>query len=280
MDGWPFLKEMPVKKAASSRIRTADMALAATTVTGIAMEFSGCIQLFINRPGRIGPRINHFFERGEADMQAFLVVFGNVIMTRSATFRGIGVGWVTNYTIMGGFPVRIVRIAAMALLTAELAMIFVLCKGAVDIDLFVRSQRLHLSTSSFSFCFGRGSRFVFIGFGDFPCDLYQFTSTCMTGEAVIFPFRGIRSVDREKGEQQNTETSGYGYEKPGELHVVPPYFAFSIACLILGLNLFPFLPYEAQIRQFICQISSMKDNVRNSLNDHEVHSISNPWSLA
>jgi hypothetical protein len=85
-DGWSFLKEMPVEEAASSCIRTADMALPATAVAGGAMEFSGRIHLFVNRLFRSGSHVNHFLEWRKACMEALLVVFGNVIMACSTTF--------------------------------------------------------------------------------------------------------------------------------------------------------------------------------------------------
>jgi hypothetical protein len=121
---------------------------------------------------------------------------------------------------MGGFPAGIVRITAMALLTAQLTMIFVLCKRAVHIDLFVRSQRLHFSASPFPFGFRRRPRLVFIGCGNFSGDFYQLAGAGMAGETVIFTFGGILSFARGKREQENSKNRGNDYYEPRGLHVL------------------------------------------------------------
>jgi hypothetical protein len=54
---------------------------------------------------------------------------------------------------MSGFPVWVIGVAAMALFTAELTVIFVFCEFAVNVYFFMRSQRLHISTSTLTLCF-------------------------------------------------------------------------------------------------------------------------------
>jgi hypothetical protein len=49
---------------------------------------------------------------------------------------------------MSGFPIRVIRVAAMALFTAELTVVFVFCEFTVHVYFFMRSQRLHISTSA------------------------------------------------------------------------------------------------------------------------------------
>jgi hypothetical protein len=238
LHGWAFLKEMSVKKTASSGIRTADMALATTAVAGSTMEFSGRIHFFVNRLGRSRSHINHFLERRETHVEAFLVVFGNVIMACSATFRGIRVGRVTYHSIMGGLPFGVLWIASMAFLTAEFAMIFVLCKRAVHIDLFVRSQRLHFSASPFPFGFRRRPGPVFVGFGNFSGDFYQLSGACMAGETVIFFFCSIRGFARGKREQKKSKNRCNGYCEPGGLNFLSSLNKFvPIVYFMKGLNL-------------------------------------------
>jgi hypothetical protein len=153
VNGRSFLEEMAFKKTSSGRIGTADMALTATAVTFCAVGFSCHVHFPEDLRGAICPNVNCLFEGGKAYMETFLIIFSNVIMTRATGLRGVGIGWVPRYSLMRRFPVRIIWVAAMAFLTAQLAVIFVFSKGTVHENLFVRSQRLHFSTSPLSFGF-------------------------------------------------------------------------------------------------------------------------------
>jgi hypothetical protein len=148
-----FLKEMAFKKTSSGSIRTADMALTAAAVAFCAVGFSCHVHFPKDLGGGICPNVNYLFEGGKAHMETFLVIFSNVVVARATGLRGVGIGWITRYSIMRRLPVRIIWVAAMAFLTAQLAVIFVFSKGTVHENLFVRSQRLHFSTSPLSFGF-------------------------------------------------------------------------------------------------------------------------------
>jgi hypothetical protein len=268
----PFLKEMPIEEATSGCVRTADMALPAAAVASSTMEFPCFIHLLVNHRLTSGALIDDFLIWREVDMEALLIVFCNIVMTCSATLRRVRVRWITNHAIMGGLPVRIVWIAAMALLTAELSMIFVLHKRAVDVDFFVRGQRLHFSASPLPFVFRRGTGPALAGFGNFSGDFYQGPGACVTGEAVIFTFRRINGSARGKGEQENSKQCGNGHCKPDGLHVLSSSHArsFLLARLIHGLNLSPFLLHYEEVWQFVCQMSQVKNEARKLLNDQGV----------
>jgi hypothetical protein len=93
---------------------------------------------------------------------------------------------------MGLTPVRLVGISTMALMAGKLTMVFIFGNFAVNEELFVRSQRLYFSASPFPFGFGGCPRFIFVGFRNLPCDLYQFPCVRMTGETVILVLGGLR----------------------------------------------------------------------------------------
>ena len=67
------------------------------------MALARGIDLFVH--GRIlaGACIDDFFKRSEADVQAALIIFGDVFMTGPASVRGIRVGWVLDNADMRFF---------------------------------------------------------------------------------------------------------------------------------------------------------------------------------
>jgi hypothetical protein len=66
----------------------------------------------------------------------------------AAGLRRIRVGGIFDHILVGSLPVRITRVAAVALFTAHEAVILIFSELTVNINLLVRSQRLHLSPST------------------------------------------------------------------------------------------------------------------------------------
>jgi hypothetical protein len=126
------------------------MALAAAAVAATTMRCSGISEFVLH--GRIRPEalFGHFFETGQTHMQAAGVMLGDILMALPAGRRSIRVRGIFYHALMGGFPIRIIWVAAMARVAAELTMKFVLCDFTVNVNFFVRSQRLHIATSAFT----------------------------------------------------------------------------------------------------------------------------------
>jgi hypothetical protein len=75
-------------------------------------------------------------------------MLGDIFMALPAGRRRVRVRGVFYHALMGGFPVGIIGIAAMAFVTAELTVKFVLCDFTVHVNFFVRRQRLHIAASA------------------------------------------------------------------------------------------------------------------------------------
>jgi hypothetical protein len=131
---------------------------------------------------------------------------------------------------MGLTPVGFVRIAAVAFMTAELTMVFILGKFAVNVDLLVRSQRLHCTASPFTFRRGGSPWFALVGSGNFPCDLYQLFCVCVAGETVILFLCRLRRWVAEK--QGNSKDQPYTYYKFNGSHGPAPKISWIIIKLI------------------------------------------------
>jgi len=161
------------------------MTLPATAVTGVAMGPSGSIHLGMHTLVWIGPHIYHFLEWGKAHMKTALIILRNLIMARSTCLRSVRIRRIFDHTLMGCFPIWIIGIAAMAFVTAKFTMVFILGYCAINPQLFVRSQRLHVSASPLPFGLSGASWFVLVSLCDLPCDLYQLTGIRMTGETIV-----------------------------------------------------------------------------------------------
>jgi hypothetical protein len=147
------LIEMGIEKPPSDGFRSADMALTATAVTAITMRCSGLSEFV--QYSRFGSEafFGHFFESSEADVKAARVMLGDILMALPAGRRSVRIRGIFDHSLMGSFPVWIIGVAAVALFAAELTVIFVFCDFTVYVYFFMRSQRLHISTSALTFCF-------------------------------------------------------------------------------------------------------------------------------
>jgi hypothetical protein len=151
VQGRPFQEEMPFQESTFHGIGTADVALPATAVAGTAVRIPRRIHLAMDSLIRIGPRTDRFSHRGQARVKAAGVMLRDVLMTRSADLGGIRIGWILDHTLMGRFPVGIIWIAAVTFVTSQLPVVFVFGNFRINPYLFMRSQRLHVSPSAFSF---------------------------------------------------------------------------------------------------------------------------------
>jgi hypothetical protein len=149
------------------------------------MGFPGLIHLFVHSRIRSGPGIDHFFKGREADMQAGLVMFGDIFVANAAGIVGIRVGWVLDDTGMGLFIVGFIRITAVTFLAGKLTMVFILRNFAVHENFFMRSQRLHGSASALPFRFLGRAGFAFLILFYFSCNLDELPCIGMTGKTVI-----------------------------------------------------------------------------------------------
>lgn len=103
------------------------MALPATAVAGFAVGLPGRIHLCIHGLVNIGPCVYHFLERRQAHVKAAVVIFCNISVTRPAGPGRVRIGWVFCHTDVCCFPIRVIRITAVAFMTADFAVIFILC---------------------------------------------------------------------------------------------------------------------------------------------------------
>ena len=181
-----FLKKMGLKKSPFDGFRSTDMALAATAVAATTVRCSSFSEGLEHGRRRAEALFGHLFESSEADVRAAGVMFGDIFMALTAGRRSVWIGGVFYHSFMRGFPVRVIGVAAVALFTAELTVIFVFCKFTVHVYFFMRSQRLHISTSALTLCFGRLCRLALIRFCNFPGYLDQFARIRMAGKAMIF----------------------------------------------------------------------------------------------
>jgi hypothetical protein len=115
--------------------------------------FPGCVDLGVDRLVMVGACVDNFLERREADVEAALIMFGDILMAGPAGFRRVGIRWVLDQSGMGLFPVRLSRVATMAFFTPHVAVVFIFGKFTVDKNLFVWRQRRHVSASPLSFRF-------------------------------------------------------------------------------------------------------------------------------
>jgi hypothetical protein len=134
-----------------------------------------------------------------------LVILINLIMAISTGSGGVGIGRISNNTLVGGFPVRVLGVATVALVTGNFTVVFIIKDIAVNKDLLVRSQRLHSTASPLTFYLcGLSSR---SDLSYFPRYLYQLLSTGMALKALgilirLDPQRIPGNGDQAKGDDQ------------------------------------------------------------------------------
>lgn len=110
-----FLKDMSRKKATIYIIRTADMALTATGMTGSAMFVFG-LQNFVQAllVFLIGPGLDNLGEWSQSVVEAILGCGGNLLVAFSAGLVCCRKGRILDDFLVSSLPVRISRITTMA----------------------------------------------------------------------------------------------------------------------------------------------------------------------
>lgn len=148
LHGWSLYKLVRIEKTPSSTIRAADMALAATgmafttVIPGCGLDFIPNFRI-IGRPGH--DRVYHGLG---SVMEAVSILFWALVMAVHAHL-GFRIGRIPDDSLVCGLPVTVLWISAVAIHAGQLGVMIVLFQNVlINEDFFVRSQRLHLASST------------------------------------------------------------------------------------------------------------------------------------
>jgi hypothetical protein len=202
--GFP-LKQMAIQKTTINGIRPADVTLSATAVAVRTVAIHCAFHFVADCSTRIRSLIDDQSIGSQTYVKTPLVILINLIMAISTGSGGVGIGRISNNILVGGFPVRVLGVATVALVTRNFTVVFIIEDVAVNKDLLVRSQRLHSTASPLTFyLYGFSSR---SDLNYFPRYLYQLLSTGMALKALGILIRldpqGIPgNADQAKGDDQ------------------------------------------------------------------------------
>jgi hypothetical protein len=180
--GGLFLEDMPLHEPSPHRIRSTDMARPTARMALTAIGIKGLVQLFVGVCIIASPCFHGRSIRFKADMKTLPGILN--IVTIATLALGIWIRRVFDQILVGCPPVRVSRVAAVTPVTVYAPMVLILLQEVrVHKHLFMRGQRLHLSSSPLSGGFNlfRGG---WPAFGDFSCRLNEHFGTGMTSDAL------------------------------------------------------------------------------------------------
>ncbi|KPK46352.1 MAG: hypothetical protein AMK74_00525 [Nitrospira bacterium SM23_35] len=121
---------------------------------------------------------------------------------------GIRIGRIFNDAFMGCLPIGIIWVAAMAVNACYLSVVLILQDFAVNKNLFVRGQRLHITASPLPFWFSTlESR---PGLSNLPGDFCQFLGTGVAFEALaLLGCLAYEKIARNKNQAKGNDQTNH-----------------------------------------------------------------------